>query len=90
MDASRFSLEGKVALITGGSRGIGRAIALTFADAGATVVITARKAPELEEAAKEINDKGGKCIAIASHVGRKEDVTSLVEKVKNDLGRIDI
>ena len=53
MDTSRWSLEGKVALVTGGSRGIGRSIALTFADAGADVAVTARKFPDLEEVAKE-------------------------------------
>ena len=90
MDITKFSLEGKVALVTGGSRGIGRAIALTFADAGADVVITSRKLPALEEVAEEIRGKGRKGIAIASHVAKKEDSINLVEKVKSELGRIDI
>ncbi len=90
MDVSKFSLDGKVALVTGGSRGIGRAIALTFADAGADVVISSRKLPELEEVAKEIRTKGRKGLAVASHVARTEDSKNLVEKIKTEFGRIDI
>jgi len=90
MDTSRFSLEGKVALITGGSRGIGQAIALTFADAGADVVISARKLPELEIVAEKIRLLGRKSLAIASHVGKVEELKNLVEKAKSEFGRIDI
>jgi len=90
MDLSKFSLKGKVALITGGSRGIGRAIALTFAEAGADVVVSARKLPELEEVAKEIKAKGRKALAVASHVAKLEDSKNLIEKVKSEFGRLDI
>ncbi len=90
MDLAKFSLEGKVALVTGGSRGIGRAIALTFADAGADVAISSRKLPALEEVAEEIRGKGRKSIALACHIAKKEDSRNLVEKVKNERGRIDI
>jgi NAD(P)-dependent dehydrogenase (short-subunit alcohol dehydrogenase family) len=90
MDVSKSSLAGKVALVTGGSRGIGRAIALTFADAGADVVVTARKLPDLEEVAKEIKAKGRKALAVASHVAKLEDSKSLIEKVKAEFGRLDI
>lgn len=91
MDVARlFSLEGKVALITGGSRGIGRAIALVFADAGADVAISARKLPDLEEVAKEIKAKGRKGLAVASHAAKLEDSKNLVERVKTEFGRIDI
>jgi NAD(P)-dependent dehydrogenase (short-subunit alcohol dehydrogenase family) len=90
MDLSKFSLAGKVALVTGGSRGIGRAIALTFADAGANVVVSARKLPDLEEVAKEIKAKGRKALAVASHVAKLEDSKNLIEKVKSEFGRLDI
>ncbi len=90
MDVSRFSLDGKVALVTGGSRGIGREIALTFADAGADVVISSRKLPDLEEVVGEIRAKGRKGLAVASHIAKIEESQSLVEKVKTEFGRIDI
>ena len=90
MDFSKVSLEGKVALITGGSRGIGRASALAFADAGASVVVASRKLPDLEGVVKEIEAKGVKGLAVASHVAKIEDSQSLVEQVKAEFGRIDI
>jgi NAD(P)-dependent dehydrogenase (short-subunit alcohol dehydrogenase family) len=90
MDFSRISLEGKVALVTGGSRGIGRASALAFADAGADVVVASRKLPDLEVVAEEIKAKGKKGLAIASHIAKVEESKSLVEKVMAELGRIDI
>ena len=90
MDFSRISLEGKVALITGGSRGIGQATALAFADAGADVAISARKLPELEPIAEEIMAKGRKSLAVASHIAKVEESKNLVEKVKAEFGRIDI
>lgn len=90
MDLSKISLDGKVALVTGGSRGIGRASALAFADAGADVVVTSRKLPDLEEVAKEIKDRGRKSLAIASHVAKPDEMKSLVDKVEAEFGRIDI
>ncbi len=90
MDGSKFSLDGKVALVTGGSRGIGRAIALTFADAGADVVVSARKLPDLEVVSEEIRAKGRKSLAVASHIAKIEESKGLVEKVKAEFGRIDI
>jgi len=92
MSQRLFSLKGKVALITGGSRGIGRATALTFADAGADVVVSSRnrRPPELEKVAEEIRAKGGRALAIPAHVGKKEDVQNLVQKTLREFGRIDI
>jgi len=85
-----FSLEGKVALITGGSRGIGRAIALTFAENGADVAISGRKLPDLESTAEEIKATGRKTLAVSSHIAKPEESTNLVEKVKAEFGKIDI
>ncbi len=90
MDFSKISLEGKVALVTGGSRGIGRASALAFADAGADVVVSSRKLPDLEEVAEEIKAKGRKGRAVASHIAKIEESQALVERVKAEFGRIDI
>jgi len=85
-----FSLDGKVALVTGGSRGIGRAAALGLAEAGADVVVASRKLPDLEKVAEEIEGLGRKSLAVGAHVGRLEEINNLVSKVKEDFGRIDI
>jgi len=85
-----FSLEGKVALVTGGSRGIGKAAALGLARAGADVVVASRKLPDLEKVAEEIRGLGRKSLAVEVHVGRVEQIDNLVSKVKEDFGRIDI
>jgi dehydrogenase/reductase SDR family protein 4 len=90
MALAKFSLEAKVALVTGASRGIGRAIALAFADAGADVAISSRKLPDLEAVAEEIKVKGRKSMALASHIAKIDDSKTLVAKVKSEWGRIDI
>ena len=83
-------MEGKIALITGGSRGIGRATALAFATAGADIAIASRKLPDLEKTAEEIRALGRKALAVTAHVGRTEDINNLVAKVREEFGRIDI
>lgn len=90
MDLSRFSCEGKVALVTGGSRGIGRAAALALADAGADVVVSSRKIADLEPVAEQIRSKGVRGLAIAAHNARTEDSEMLIKRVVKELGRIDI
>lgn len=90
MDLSYLSLEGKVALITGGSRGIGRAIALAFSDAGADIVISSRKQPGLDQVAAEIKELGGNALPIAAHCRKPEEINQLVEAVKTEYGRLDI
>ena len=85
-----FSLEGKVALVTGASRGIGQATALGLARAGADVALASRKLPELENVADEIRKLGKKSLAVVSHIGRMDEIGNLVSKVKDEFGRIDI
>ncbi|MFZ5563123.1 MAG: SDR family NAD(P)-dependent oxidoreductase [Thermodesulfobacteriota bacterium] len=85
-----FSLEGKTALVTGGSMGIGRATALAFADAGADVAIVSRKMENLAPVAEEIQARGRKCVPVAAHVGRMDQIPSIVEQVVAGMGKIDI
>jgi len=85
-----ISLKGKVALITGASRGIGRAIALEMAKSGADVVIASRKLADLEKVAEEIKPTGRKALPIAAHIGRMEDIAALVSRAKEEFGKIDI
>lgn len=90
MDTSYLSLEGKIAMITGSSRGIGKAIALTFADAGAAVVIASRKLPDLEKVAEEIKATGRKALCVATHTKKVDDLQNLVNKTIAEFGRIDV
>jgi NAD(P)-dependent dehydrogenase (short-subunit alcohol dehydrogenase family) len=90
MNLSMFSCEGKVALVTGGSRGIGRACALALADAGADVVVSSRKIADLEPVAEEIKARGVRGMAIAAHNAKMEDSRMLIERVMKEFGRIDI
>ncbi|MFZ6647500.1 SDR family oxidoreductase [Undibacterium sp. TJN25] len=89
---SLFDLSGKVAVITGSSRGIGRAIAERMAEQGAKVVISSRKAPACEEVAAAINAAhgAGSAIAVPANISSKEDLKQLVEAATTAFGKIDI
>jgi len=85
-----FSLEGQVALITGASRGIGAAIARHFSDAGAKVVLAARKREPLEEVAAQLRSAGGDALAVACHTGKLGDVKAAVAAAVERFGKIDV
>lgn len=89
---SSFSLDGKVAIVTGAKRGLGKAIALTFAEAGADVVVCTRDVTDgkLEATAKEVRKLGRRSLAVEADVSRKADVDNLVQKVVDEFGTIDI
>lgn len=88
--AAAISLDGKVALVTGGGRGIGKAITRRLAEAGANVVIASRKLEKLETTAAEFASLPGKVVPIACHVGRLEQLGNLVRETEARLGPVDI
>ena len=85
-----FELSGKVALVTGGSRGIGRGVALALAEQGANVAICGRTRTSLDATAKEISAHGIECWAYEADVSRMDDIARLVDDTAADAGRIDI
>ena len=86
-----FDLTGKVALVTGASRGIGEAIARAYVAAGADVVISSRRAENIEPVAESINtDFPGKALAVVAHAGQTESAESLVQQAVERFGRLDI
>ena len=86
-----LSLEGKIAIVTGGSKGIGRATALALAQEGVDVAICARGMDDLEDAAAEIRDKSGrKALAVQADMGDPEDIKNLVAATVAELGGVDI
>lgn len=86
----KFRLQGKVALVTGGSRGIGRAIALGLAEAGADVVLASRKLPDLEAVAQEISKTGRKALPVSANVRHLSEIDNLVKKAEDEFHHIDI
>jgi NAD(P)-dependent dehydrogenase (short-subunit alcohol dehydrogenase family) len=90
MSHPTFSLNEKVALITGGSKGLGRAIALGYAQAGANIVVASRKGDACEAVAAEVRSLGRKAIGVACHVGRWDQCESLVQRAVDEMGHLDV
>jgi len=85
-----FDLNGKVAVITGSSRGIGRAIAIDMAKAGAKVVVSSRKADACEEVAKVIRENGGEVMVVPCNISDRAQLENLVAETEKAWGKIDI
>ena len=94
IETSLFDLSGKVAVVTGSSKGIGKAIAMAMAEHGAKVVISSRKAEACEAVAAEINEAcaghGGEAVSIPANIGKKEELEALVAGAREKWGQIDI
>src|SRR5512143_2598233 len=87
---SLFSLHGKVAVVTGGGRGLGKGMAMGLAGAGAEVALVSRTQKELKETVEEIRAMGGKARAYPGDVSKLDQISSLVQSIYRDKGRIDI
>ena len=90
MTSDLFDLTGRVALVTGGSRGLGRQMALAFAQRGADVAIVSRKLDACESVAKEIEELGRRAFPYACHLGNWDDLEPMVDAVNAALGQVDI
>ncbi len=90
MKTVNFSVDGRIALVTGASRGIGEAIAMTLAEYGARVVLVSRKLDALKNVAEKIEKTGGVAIPIACHMGKQDQIVDLFREVKDRFGRLDI
>ena len=90
MPANLFDLTGKIALITGGSRGLGLQMVRAFADNGADIVIVSRKLDACETAADEVRALGRRALALSAHVGKWDEIDQMVEAAYAQVGRIDI
>ncbi|MFA5677875.1 MAG: SDR family oxidoreductase [Pseudomonas sp.] len=85
-----FDLDGKIALVTGASRGIGEAIAKLLAQQGAHVIVSSRKVDDCQQVADAIVAAGGKASAMACHIGEMEQITAAIESIRSQFGKLDI
>ncbi|HYC00718.1 MAG TPA: SDR family oxidoreductase [Candidatus Limnocylindrales bacterium] len=85
-----IDLSGRVAIVTGGGRGLGRSIALGLARAGADVALAGRKIESCEDAARDVRSLGRRALAASCHMGRTEEIDALFERTIAELGRVDI
>jgi NAD(P)-dependent dehydrogenase (short-subunit alcohol dehydrogenase family) len=90
MTDSLFDISGRIALVSGASRGIGEAIARLLAQHGASVIVSSRKQEDCEAVAASIREAGGKAEAFPCHVGRMEDIAAIFEHIRGTHGRLDI
>ncbi len=90
MSTQLFSLEGKVAIVTGASRGIGRALALGYAEAGADVAVAARNQADLDAVAAEIRSRGRRSLAVPTDVTDRSQIKTLIDRTVEELGPLDI
>jgi len=90
LSTNLFDLTGRIALVTGASRGIGEAIAKLLAEQGAHVIVSSRKIEDCEQVAASIRDAGGRAEALACHVGRMEDIAATFAHIREKHGRLDI
>src|SRR4051812_35033342 len=85
-----FDLDGRTALVTGASRGLGRAISLAFAEAGANVVLASRSLEACESVAEEVRARGAEALPVAAHVGRWQELPALVDAAYERFGKVDV
>jgi len=90
MKEDNFSLKGRIALVTGASRGIGAAVARMLAAHGARLIITARKEEGLQPVTGEITAQGGEALPLACHLGELNQINALFDRIRKDYGRLDI